>query len=187
MDSVEWRLLSSDYLIRDTFLTLRSDTYRLPDGKVVSPFYVLEYPPWVNVVAITPEHEIVLVRQYRPGLGQVLLELPAGAVEPGDATVLDAAKRELLEETGFSSASFSHTGTVCADPANHNNLTFSFLATSAQRVSEPRPESAEHLEIVLMPFDQVVSRAGTEDFLQALHSSSLLFAVRALRRSQLAV
>jgi ADP-ribose pyrophosphatase len=187
MGSLEWRLLSSNYLIRDRFLTLRSDTYRLPDGQVASPFYVLEYPPWVNVVAITPEHQILLVRQYRPGLGRVLLELPAGAVEPGDATVLDAAKRELLEETGFSSDSISHTGTACADPANHNNLTFSFLARNAQRVSEPQPHAAEHLEVLLMPVDEVVSRAGTEDFLQALHVSSLLFAVRALGLSHFVV
>ena len=95
---MDWTIESSEYLFRRPWLTVRRDTVRLPDGRVNPEFYVLEYPTWVNIIAVTDTGDMVLVRQYRHGLGQTRFELCAGVVEPGE-TPLEGARRELLEET----------------------------------------------------------------------------------------
>ena len=94
------QVLSSEYLFRRPWLTVRRDSLKLPNGKLNPEFYVLEYPSWVNVTAITEDGMFVMIRQYRHGLGQVGIELCAGVVEEGEAP-LDAARRELEEETGY--------------------------------------------------------------------------------------
>ena len=78
MPSLDWKRLDSRYIVRDEWFTLRADIYRLPDERVIEPVYVIEYRDWVNVVALTPAQEVVLVRQFRPGLGRIVLELPGG-------------------------------------------------------------------------------------------------------------
>jgi hypothetical protein len=82
----DWQLVQSTFLLQDRWLSLRADTCQLPNGHMVSPYYVLEYPSWVNVVALTQDDHIVLVRQYRHGIRQTVVELPAGTVEPSDAS-----------------------------------------------------------------------------------------------------
>ena len=95
-----WEILGSKYVVKDRWLTLRADDCRNADGQVIAPYYVLEYPPWVNVLALTPEHNVVLIKQYRHGIRQVILELPGGALDEQDASILDAAQRELREKQG---------------------------------------------------------------------------------------
>ena len=94
-------ILGSEYIIKRPWLTARRDRLLMPNGNINPEFYVLEYPSWVNVIAITPDDRFVMVRQYRHGLGIISTELCAGVVEQGEEPI-DAAKRELLEETGYS-------------------------------------------------------------------------------------
>ena len=96
----KWDIINSEYLFRRPWLTVRHDQVRLPDGRINPEFYVLEYPDWVNVIAITEDGMFVLERQYRHGLGKTCYEIPAGVIENGE-TPLEAAKRELQEETGY--------------------------------------------------------------------------------------
>ena len=90
----KWDIINSEYLFRRPWLTVRHDQVRLPDGRINPEFYVLEYPDWVNVIAITEDGMFVLERQYRHGLGKTCYEIPAGVIEKGE-TPLEAAKREL--------------------------------------------------------------------------------------------
>lgn len=99
----KWRLVNSEYLIRRPWLTARRDTVELPDGRINDEFYILEYPTWVNVIAIDKDGRFVMVEQFRHGLGDVYTELCAGVAEEGEDPV-DAAKRELLEETAIPAA-----------------------------------------------------------------------------------
>jgi ADP-ribose pyrophosphatase len=180
MHPLDWKRLQSTYILQDRWLSLRADTCQLPDGRTVAPYYVLEYPPWVNIVALTTDQRVVLVRQYRHGVQQTLLELPSGAVDAADASPLAAAQRELLEETGYGSEAVVETGRLSPNPATHTNLTYCFLATGVRLVAEPRPEETEHLEVVLMPLSEVVQLAHTGGLLQALHVGALFFALQAL-------
>ena len=80
----KWKILSSEYLVRRPWLTARRDVAELPDGRVNEENYVLEYPDWVNVIALTEDGEMVLERQYRQALGKTCFELPCGVIEEGE-------------------------------------------------------------------------------------------------------
>jgi 8-oxo-dGTP pyrophosphatase MutT (NUDIX family) len=178
-----WEILSSKYVVKDRWLTLRADSCRDADGQVIAPYYVLEYPPLVNVLALTPEHNVVLIKQYRHGIRKVILEFPGGALDEKDATIVDAARREFLEETGYAAEEWRETGTFCASPNNHTNTCYCFLAFGARYVTEPRRETSEHIEIVLMSLDELLERAYQGELRHSHHVASLFFAVRALGRA----
>ena len=182
MSSLDWKRLDSRYVVRDEWFTLRADIYRLPDERVIEPVYVIEYRDWVNVVALTPAQEVVLVRQFRPGLGRIVLELPGGTMDPGESCTLEAARRELLEETGYASAEFSALGAIAPNPASHTNMMHCFLARNVERVREPDPDDTEHLEVVLLPLDELIQMAQRGELLQAMHLSALFFALGKLGR-----
>src|SRR5690606_11844728 len=96
-----WETLSSEYLVKAPWAVLRKDVCRMPNGHLVPEYYVLEYPDWVNMVALTTENRFILVRQYRHGVREDVLEIPGGVIDPGEIPE-EAARREMLEETGFS-------------------------------------------------------------------------------------
>jgi ADP-ribose pyrophosphatase len=179
---LDWTRLDSRYVVKDRWLALRADTYRTPADKVVEPCYVLEYRAWVNVVALTQAGEVVLVRQFRPGIGRTILELPGGTTDPEDASPEAAIRRELLEETGYTGERFLATGCYAPNPASHTNMLHCFLATDVVRTHDPHPDDTEHLEVVLMPLDEAIDLAKRGDFVHALHIAALFFALAALGR-----
>ena len=180
--ALDWTQLDSRSVVKDRWLTLRADTYRTPADQIVAPCYVFEYRAWVNVVALTRAGEIVLVRQFRPGIGRTILELPGGTTDPEDASPEAAVRRELLEETGYTGAHFLATGCYSPNPASHTNLVHCFLATDVVRTHDPHPDDTEHLEVTLMPLDEVFDLAKRGGFVQAMHVASLFFALAALGR-----
>jgi len=93
---MNWKTLASTYLFTDNWLTLRVDKCERPDGKIVEPYYVYEFPDWVTAVALTTDRQIILVRQYRHALGQTILEIPGGCVDKTDVDYEAACARELL-------------------------------------------------------------------------------------------
>lgn len=109
-------VVSSEYLFRRPWLTVRRDSLRLPDGRLNPEFYVLEYPSWVNVIAITDDGRFVMIHQYRHGLGRYGTELCAGVVEAGEEPV-DAARRELLEESGYGGGEWKLLSVISGNPS----------------------------------------------------------------------
>ena len=97
----KWKVLTSEYLAREPWFTVRHESLELPDGRRIPDYYVLEYPDWINVIAITRVGRFVFIDQYRHGLGETSYEIPAGVSEPSDGSMLAAAQRELAEETGY--------------------------------------------------------------------------------------
>lgn len=177
METFAWSILKSEYPVKDKWISLRADTCKMPNGKIVAPYYVLEYPTWVNVVALNKQKEVVLVKQYRHGCQKTLLELPCGSMETTDISPTEAIKRELLEETGYTGKEFIHTGTIYVNPANHNNLTHCFLALNVELVSKPHLDDTEQIEVVLKPLNEVIESLKKNEFLQALHISSMFQAL----------
>ncbi len=120
---------------------------RSPRTGEIHPFYRIDAAEWVNVVALTPGGEIVMVRQYRHGSGEVTLEIPGGIVDPGEQPA-DAAARELLEETGYRGSEPVHLGTVNPNPALFGNGCHSFLVRDAVQVAEIRNDSGTEETVV---------------------------------------
>ena len=152
-----WTVLASAYSYTDEWLQLRSDTVRLPNGTVLTPFHTLEVPNSVNVIAITEQKSIVLIEQYRHAIRQVSLEIPAGNIDAGE-TPIDAAKRELLEETGFAGGHWSPLGTTFPFSSRLSCAVYGFLALGVQRERAPQLDSGEIISVTEMPWTDFASR-----------------------------
>ncbi|MDD5368092.1 MAG: NUDIX hydrolase [Anaerolineaceae bacterium] len=182
MHPAPWKVLSSHYIAQNYWISIRADRCETPGGYLVDPYFVLEYRPWVNVVALTPELQVVMVRQYRHAIGTTVLELPGGMLDPQDSSPLDAMRRELLEETGYAAESWLETGIVSPNPASHTNPAYSFLATGAFPAVQPHPDDTEEIEVVLLPLEEVIHKALASELVQSLHITALFFALDRLGR-----
>lgn len=167
------KVWASEYLFKRPWLTVRRESIQLPNGNDVPEYYVLEYPTWVNTIAITQHGEFVFVRQYRHGLGETHFELCAGVCDPEDASPEDAARRELMEETGYGGGQWQELMVISANPATHTNLTHCFVATNVERLSAPHLETTEDLSVHLFSGDQVRELLQCDGIKQALHVAPL--------------
>ncbi len=181
-----WNTVESRITYHDQWLTVRSDRCETRSGQVIAPYHVLEYPTWVNVVAITPESRAVLVREYRHGIGEVVVGIPGGAMDPKDATPDDAVRRELREETGYTAGRLIRLGRSYANAGSQNNIMWSYLAIGAQQTCEPAPDATEEIEVVQEDLAAFIGaiEAGTI-IVQAMHITTLLWAVRYIMRNAL--
>ena len=116
-------------------------------------FYILEAPPWINVIPITPDGEIILVEQFRHGTQSPTLEIPGGMVDAGE-NPLEGAQRELLEETGYSSESWKSLGKVSSNPSMMNNFTHMFVDEDCEYVGAQNPDEHERIEVHTLPMPQ---------------------------------
>lgn len=154
-DVGKWTVLESEYLIRRPWLTARRDKVQLPSGVINPEYYVLEYPDWVNIIAITEDGRMIFERQYRHGRGEVGYEIPAGVCELGE-TPEEAARRELLEETGFGGGTWRLNMVAAPNPSTSTNLCHSFIATGVHRLSDQHLEATEDIEVHLLYEDEVL-------------------------------
>lgn len=168
-----WKVLSSRYITRKPWFTVRHESLELPDGRRIPDYYVFEYPDWVNVIARTREGRFVFIDQYRHGLGETNYEIPAGVVEPGDASRLAAAQRELAEETGYGGGEWRCLMVVSPNPATQNNLTHCFLATDVERLGEQHTDPTEDIRVHLLTAAEVRRLLKNGDIRQALMAAPL--------------
>ena len=169
----KWKILSTEYLVRRPWLTARRDVAELPDGRINNEYYVLEYPDWVNIIAVTKDGQIVMERQYRHGLGKTCYEIPCGVIEEGESP-LEAARRELLEETGYAGGEWKAWMTLSPNPATSTNLAHSFLAIGVEKVAEQSLDATEDIEVSLKSGDYVRELLENNQILQALMAAPLL-------------
>lgn len=167
----KWKILKSEYLFRRPWLTVRRDCVELPDGRQNPEFYILEYPDWVNVIAITDDGQFVMERQYRHGLGKTCFEIPAGVIEKGE-TPLEAAKRELMEETGYGEGEWKEIMSVSGNSSTTNNISHCFVAKGV-KIGTQHLDSTEDLEVVLLDRSQVWDLMVNDQVKQALMAAPL--------------
>lgn len=149
-----WERLSTERLIETPYFTLRSDALRLPGGAIKDPYYVVERPDAAIIFPLTDEGEVVLVRQYRPPLERMELGLPAGLVEKGEEPEA-AARRELLEETGYSGGEWVSLGSLASSPSLKDNWAYLFLARGVEETAAPDPDEHELVEVVKAPLEEM--------------------------------
>lgn len=169
----KWDVLESTYLIERPWLTARKDRVRLPNGQINDEYYVLEYPDWVNVTAVTADGRFVMVEQYRHGLGVIETELCAGVVEKGEHH-LDAAKRELMEESGYGGGRWRLLTVLSGNPSTTSNLTYCYVAEGVEKISGQHLDRTEDVAVRLLEKEEVERMLSEDSLKQSLMVAPLL-------------
>lgn len=149
-----WTILSSHPDKSYRVFNLRTDHARSPRTGLSHDFFVMESSSWVNIIPLTPDKEVVLVRQYRHGTRSITLEIPGGLVEHQDDPEA-AALRELREETGYTAASARSLGYVHPNPAIQNNRCYTFLAENVVPAGAQQQDEKEDIQVVLSPLHDI--------------------------------
>ena len=167
-------VLASKYLFREPWLTVREEEIKLPNGAIVPKYYVLEYPDWVNTLAITKDKKFVMIRQYRHGTQTTNYELCGGCVDAEDASPLVAAQRELLEETGYGNGKWRLNMKMSTNPSTNTNWTFNFIAEDVELINEEQHlDGGECLTIHLLSLEEIKQLLQDGGIIQSMHACAL--------------
>ena len=176
MSSTAWKILETKYLHPN----IRVDRCELSNGHALDA-QILEYDNEIMVFALTRKQEVVLIKQYRHGVQKVILELPGGSVDEGESP-LEAAKRELMEETGYASDTFLEVGHGSPNPAIYTNRVYSFLAIDVEQIGKQSAYDADAIEILLVSLDEIIAMAKKGELIHSLNISALFFVLGYLNR-----
>lgn len=176
MSLTPWKVLESRY-VHPRF---RFDKVELANGKTFEPM-VWEFRNWANVVALTKSNEVVLVKQYRHGVKEFSLEFPGGIVDD-EEDPLEGARRELMEETGYSAGSIVEVGRIYPNPAIQHNTLFCYLATDVELTGQQHFDETEEIEVHLVKLDELLQMVKRGEFKHALHVAVLFQALSFLGR-----
>jgi ADP-ribose pyrophosphatase len=167
-----WEVLESSFVFSNQWLRVRKDVCRTNRGNVTD-YYVIERFDYVMIVALTPQSQVLLTRQYKHGVGQIIAELPAGYVEEGEDPLL-CARRELREETGYEAETMEPLAVLAAAPSAASYRGHLFLATGARRVGEQDLDTNEKINVETMDFKAAVQAAARNQVFRDLSSTTAL-------------
>lgn len=151
-----WAIISSEEIFKSKWMSLRRDTCSLPSSRVIDDYYVMEVPDGAAIVAITEENELVLVRQYKHGFGKVVLELPAGMVDPNEDPHLTVV-RELREETGYSASNIEYVTSLVTKPARLSGRTLLYFSVNVKLDAKTEENDLEIIETILVPLEELTA------------------------------
>jgi ADP-ribose pyrophosphatase len=157
-----WKKTGSKHLGDFRIFKLRSDTFISPRTQKEHDFFVLESVNWVNIIALTPENQLVMVEQYRFGSNTVELEVPGGMMDPGETDPVATAVRELREETGYEGTRARLLGRIHANPAILNNTCFTVLVENCHLKHPVSFDSGEDLSTRLVPASEISQMVADE-------------------------
>jgi 8-oxo-dGTP pyrophosphatase MutT (NUDIX family) len=182
----KWQINSSKYIVNDRWLKLRADSCTTPDGRVIDPYYVFEYPEWVNCFVVDDNNDVLMLRHYRHGAGEYLLELVAGAAEVSDTSLKESIRRELLEELGYTGGEVHHLGATYPNAATHTNKVHSFIAIGGSCTQPQQLEKGETLHVTKVALQDIIDQFDNGILNETYQSTMLLtmfLAVNFLRRT----
>lgn len=188
-EDLTWEEVSTEHIVQDEWIDFRRSAYRLPDGNVFEPFYSYSRRDYVVVVASDCDGNYLCVRQFRQGIKEVTTEFPAGGLERSDGReyrtgtgeassedALAAAKRELLEETGYSSSEWTHLITIPSNATLADNLAHVYMARNCHRAGKQNLDDTEFLNVELHTGREIEELIHTGGFQQAIHVMAWLLA-----------
>jgi ADP-ribose pyrophosphatase len=173
---MKWKTLSTEYINKHIFFTARRDVCQRDDGTIIDPYYVVELPVSATALAITAEGKILLVKQYRHPIEEVIFETPGGFIDEGE-DFATGMKRELMEETGYEFTHIEPLGRIAANPGLLNNFTELYLATGGKKVSGQHLDHNEEIEIVLVTMEELIKMLMTQQIKQSLHANCIFYAL----------
>lgn len=179
-DLQKWEILSSEYLFNDTWLKARKDRCKRADGKIVDPYYVMEYPEWATGFALTKDNQIILVKQYRHALGEICIELPGGCVDSNDVSLEAAIRRELLEETGYIFEDVEYLGKTSANPSTNANTLHMFLMKGGEKVQAQDLDHNEEIQVLHYSFSDLQKLLNENGIMQSMHITCIYQALTKL-------
>ncbi len=157
-----WSIHQSRIGYAKKWLGVQEEACQLPDGRIIDPYLIIKVPDFCNIFMVTPKEEIVMVKQYRHAAGIITLELPGGMIEANEDPMI-AAKREMVEETGYQTDQFELLYSVHPNPPLESNYAYFYLAIAVESTGKTAYDPFEDIEIVLVP---------KEDFMQQLLAHS---------------
>jgi len=178
-----WQIVESEIVIETPHLRLRRDRIELPDGARIGDYYVRESRGFCVVFALTPDERVVLVRQYKHGIGETLLELPAGGVDPGESPE-DCARRELAEETGYvaDAETFERVGTFVFDPTSSTTRYHVFLGRNARPSVATDFDATEQIAVELATLEELRRYVRDGTIHVGVHVGSIYYVLDRLGR-----
>ena len=189
-DPLAWEELSTEHIVQDQWIDFRKSAYRYPDGRVFEPFYSYSRRDYVVIVASDTEGKYLCVRQFRQGIREVTTEFPAGGIERIDGreyggrqdlsaeNALAAAKRELLEETGYMSDEWEYLLTIPSNATISDNYAYLFSAKNCRKVGDQHLDETEMLSFARYTREEIEDLIQTGGFQQAMHVTAWLLAGR---------
>jgi len=178
-----WKITASEYLVRSPYINVRRDTCELPDGSTVPDYHVVEEADYGLVFALTDAGEVPLVKQYKHGIGQIMLELPAGFFDPEDADPAAGAMREFREETGYDATWYEYVGSHVRHPSRNSNRGHLVVATGATPTAEQSLDASEAIDVILLPVDEVFQQIYTGQINAVGSVASIYFGYDYLKRT----
>jgi len=157
-------------------MNVREDTVQLPDGSILDEYYVVEYPDWACVLCLDESGHVILTEQYRHGTQRVCLELPAGVIEEDEAPE-DAAKRELLEETGYRSSDWTFLGRCAPNPGKDTSYAYLFLARNAVNEQPQNLDASESIAVRRITPAEIKRLAHSMQMIHGIHLATVFLAV----------
>jgi len=181
MKDLSWKKISSEYISKDIWGTVRKDVCQTAEGKIINPYYVYEFPTWVSAVAVTENGKIIIERQYRYALDVTCYELPGGCVDDTDSSLEMAIERELLEETGYRFTQYEYLGKISSNPSTNNNWMHMYLATGGRYEKEQQLDHNEEIEVYLFTIDEVKKLLAENKIIQSMHVTTLYYALTKMK------
>jgi len=158
-----WPIIESTKSLNTDLFSITTNRCRSPRTGQEHDFYVIDFPNWVQVIAITPDDQIVMVRQYRHGCGRIFLELPGGLIDENDLNPDQTAKRELLEETGYCAENLMLLTRVYSQPAILSNMGLTYVTREVKKTAEPHFDATEDIEVCLVEIQKIPEMIRGED------------------------